>query len=141
MEILTAMIRPKRLKQSDCQQLSEFLPIVGCASTGPWRSTALKCVRVKLSTCRNSFLITPRIRTKLVSVNRLAPTIPATAMGILLRTAKTEHRPFKPTCRLPHKKPFSIFQSPFASVRRMPSEARSRRGKRRIDRFMCKCSS
>ena len=68
-------------------------------------------------------------RTKLVSVDRSSPAIPVSAQEILLCSAKAEQRPkqrqSKPTDLLPHKKTFSIFQFPFASVRRMPSKARS----------------
>ena len=42
---------------------------------------------------------------------------------------------------LPPNKNLSIFQFPFASIRRVPSEACSRLGKRRIDRSTSKRSS
>ena len=65
----------------------------------PGRSTALKfaCVCLQLSMFRNSFLITPRIRTKLVFIDRLAPAIPANAKEILICSEKTEHWLSKPT--------------------------------------------
>ena len=76
--------------------------------------TLVACVPVKLSKCLNSFLITPRIETKLVSVDRSSPAIPAIAQGILLYSAKAEQRPklrqSKPTDHLHLKKTFSIFQ-------------------------------
>ena len=57
----------------------------------------------------NSFLITPRIRTKLVFVDRLTPAIPANAKEILICSAYTEHWSSKPTS------PQRIFQFPSAS--------------------------
>ena len=47
-------------------------------------------VPVKYRKCLNSFLFTPRIETKLVSVDRSSPSIPAIAQGVLLYSAKAE---------------------------------------------------
>ena len=101
------------------------------------------CVPVK---CLNSFLVTPQIETKLVSVDRSSPALSAIAQGILLCSAKAEQWPkqrqSKPsTDLLPKQKTFSLFQFPFAGVRGMPSESRSIPGKRRIDCSACKRSS
>ena len=60
-------------------------------------------VCVKLSVLRNSFLIMPRIRTKLAFVDRLAPTIPANAKEILICSATMEHRLSKPIATSPQR--------------------------------------
>ena len=113
---------------------------------GPRRFNCMCACQVKQMSI-NSFLITPRIETKLHGFCRQVITaIPAIAQEILLYSGKAEQRPklrqSKPTDLLPRpQKNLFDFSVPFTSVRGMPSESRSIPGKRRIDRSACKRSS
>ena len=133
--------RGRRSKQF-CKQCGHlFLLGVMCAlAPGTWRSTAR--VSVCLSVC-----LSVRYQTPFSSRHESGP-------GLFLSTGKhpvvgqlprvffsalpgqSSGRPNLP----PHKK-HSIFQFPFASIRRAPSEECSGQGKRRIDRSTSKRSS
>ena len=102
------------------------------------------CVRARACVCvcvypvSNSFLVTPRIRTKVCFSRQVSTRQWANCDGFLsllsldrVVTVQTYH----PTKNL------SIFQFAFASFLRMPSEACSRLGKRRINRSTFKRSS
>ena len=106
---------------------------------GPRRFIGVRaCVSVCVCLVSNSFLDTPRIGTKFVFVDRVSTREWADCHGFLsllsldrAATVQTYH----PTQKL------SIFQFPFASIRRASFETCSRLGKRRIDRSTSKRSS
>ena len=111
---------------------------------GPGGPRCLNCARVCVCVC---VCVCVRSQTPFSSRNESGPswflsTGKHPVVGKLSRVSfsalpgQSSDRPNLP----PHKK-LSIFQFPFASIRRAPSEACSRIGKRRIDRSTSKRSS
>ena len=100
-------------------------------------SALIPCVCLSVCPVSNSFLITPRIGPSLFLSTGKHPVggqLPRVFFSAL--PGQSRERPNLP----PHKK-LSIFQFPFASIRRATSEASSGLGKRRIDRSTSKRSS